>query len=73
MKRTSIGTAIGSVAVTCPTNVGSMGLMSRWRAICKTLSSRDRTVILRRSEVSVEEDSEETVEVAADDRLVSQG
>ena len=49
LKRTSIGTANGSVAVTCPTNVGSVGLLSRWRAICNALSVSDRTGILRRS------------------------
>ena len=36
------------MAVTCPTNTGSQGVMSRWRAICKSLSDRDRTGILRR-------------------------
>ena len=36
------------MAVTCPTNVGSMGLLSRWRAVCKTLSDVDRTRIVRR-------------------------
>ena len=43
-----MGTAKGSVAETCPTNAGSMGLLSRWRAVCKTLSDSDRTGILRR-------------------------
>ena len=36
------------MAVTCPTNTGSQGVMSRWRAICKSLSDRDRTGILWR-------------------------
>ena len=44
-----MGTAKGSVAETYPTNAGSMGLLSRWRAVCKTLSDVDRTGIVRRS------------------------
>ena len=37
------------MAATCPTNVGSLGVLSRWRAVCKTLSDVDRTGILRQS------------------------
>ena len=44
-----MGTAKGSVAETYPTNAGSMGILSRWRAVCKTLSAVDRTGIVRRS------------------------
>ena len=47
--RTSIGAAFESVAAPCPSNTGSQGILSRWRAICKALSVRDRTGILRRS------------------------
>ena len=37
------------MVVTCPTNTGSKGLMSRWRAICKSLSDSDRTGVLRKN------------------------
>ena len=47
--RTSIGAAFESVAAPCPSNTGSQGILSRWRAICNALSVRDRTGILRRS------------------------
>ena len=34
------------MAPPCPSNTGSRGLLSRWRAICNALSVRDRTGIL---------------------------
>ena len=36
------------MAASCPPNAGSSGLLSRWRAVTKALSGRDRTRILRK-------------------------
>ena len=36
------------MAASCPSNAGSSGLLSRWRAVTKALSGRDRTGIVRR-------------------------
>ena len=36
------------MAVSCPSNAGSLGLLSRWRAVTKALSGRDRTGVLRK-------------------------
>ena len=36
------------MAASCPSNAGSLGLLSRWRAVTKALSGRDRTGVLRK-------------------------
>ena len=36
------------MAASCPSNADSSGLLSRWRAVSKALSGRDRTGILRK-------------------------
>ena len=36
------------MAASCPSNAGSSGLLSRWRAVTKALSGRDRTGIVQR-------------------------
>ena len=36
------------MAASCPSNAGSSGLLSRWRAVTKVLSGSDRTGIVRR-------------------------
>ena len=38
----------GKVTAACPTNIGSKGILSRWRTLSKGLSSSDRTGFLRR-------------------------
>ena len=36
------------MAASCPSNAGSLGLLSRWRAVTKALSGSDRTGIVGR-------------------------
>ena len=38
----------GKVTAACPTNIGSKGILSRWRTLSKGLSNSDRTGFLRR-------------------------
>ena len=50
-----------SVAASCPSNIGSKGVLSRWRMICNDLSDRDRTGILRRNGPVIEINEEALV------------
>ena len=43
-----MGSVSGLETDSCPSNVGSQGFWSRWRAGAKALSVRDRTGIWRR-------------------------
>ena len=46
------------MAASCPSNTGSKGILSRWRAICNALSDSDRTGILRRNGPVIKIDEE---------------
>ena len=57
-----MGAAYGLIAASCPSNIGSKGVLSRWRTICNDLSDRDRTGILRKNGSVIEINEEALVQ-----------